>query len=163
MLEICRRSPEKGYRHFFYGGGAGVAQKLAETLQQRFPGLKVAGSYTPPFRPLNATEEAELIGLVSEAKPDFFWVGLSTPKQERFMAQYLGRLDARLMAGVGAAFDFHTGGIGDSPEWMKKSGLQWLHRLWQEPRRLWRRYLINNPKFIWKIGMQLTGLRHYEL
>jgi N-acetylglucosaminyldiphosphoundecaprenol N-acetyl-beta-D-mannosaminyltransferase len=109
------------------------------------------------------TEEAELIALVAKTKPDVFWVGLSTPKQERFMAHYLDRLEVRLMVGVGAAFDLHTGGTKDAPFWVKQAGLQWLHRLVQEPRRLWRRYLINNPKFIWNVGLQFLGLRKFEI
>jgi N-acetylglucosaminyldiphosphoundecaprenol N-acetyl-beta-D-mannosaminyltransferase len=96
-------------------------------------------------------------------KPDIFWVGLSTPKQERFMADYFDRLDTRLMLGVGAAFDLLTGRMADAPDWMKKSGLQWAHRLVQDPRRLWRRYLVNNPKFLIAITAQLLGLHHYQL
>jgi len=106
---------------------------------------------------------AELAALVAETKPDVFWVGLSTPKQEQFMARYVGTLHVKLMVGVGAAFDIHTGGIKDAPSWLKGAGLQWLHRLAQEPRRLWRRYLINNPKFIWSIGLQALGLRKFKI
>lgn len=163
MLELCRFSVQREYRHFVYGGNPGVAARLAVELTRQFPGLHVVGSYTPPFRPLNATEDAELSALVAETKPDVFWVGLSTPKQERFMAQYSNKLDVRLMVGVGAAFDIHTGGIEDAPAWMKNLGLQWLHRLVQEPRRLWKRYLINNPKFIWNIGLQLLRIRKFNI
>ena len=102
MLRICALSAEKGYTHFFYGGNAGVADQLKDSLTKRFPGMKVVGTYTPPFRPLYAEEEAELIRMVFETKPDFFWVGLSTPKQERFMDQYISKLDTKLMFGVGA-------------------------------------------------------------
>lgn len=161
MLRICEISGKKGYRHFFYGGGPGVAEKLQQVLMDRFPGLKVVGTYTPPFRNLNEQEEGELRRIVATAKPDFLWVGLSTPKQERFMARYISLLEAKLMIGVGAAFDFHIGLIQDAPDWVKKAGLQWLHRLCQEPARLWKRYLINNPLFIWKITLQLLGLSHY--
>ena len=94
--------------------------------------------------------------------PHILWVGLSTPKQERFMNQYMDRLPVNLMVGVGAAFDIHTGGINDAPSWMKAAGIQWLHRLFQEPKRLWRRYLINNPKFVWIVSLQLLGLRQYK-
>jgi N-acetylglucosaminyldiphosphoundecaprenol N-acetyl-beta-D-mannosaminyltransferase len=163
MIDLCRFSVSRGYRHFLYGGRNGVVEQLANELTKRFPGLKIVGTYTPPFRPLNSNEESDLAALVSETKPDVFWVGLSTPKQERFMDKYLEKLDVKLMVGVGAAFDIHTGTIKDAPLWMKIAGLQWLHRLAQEPRRLWKRYLINNPKFIWNISLQLLGLRKLSI
>jgi N-acetylglucosaminyldiphosphoundecaprenol N-acetyl-beta-D-mannosaminyltransferase len=158
LLEMCKLSVGHGYRNFFYGGNEGVAPLLAETLQQRFLGLQVVGTYTPPFRLLNAVEEAELLSEVHKLKPDILWVGLSTPKQERFMAAYLDQLGVPLLVGVGAAFDIHTGRIQDAPTWMKKSGLQWLHRLLQEPRRLGRRYLVNNPKFLYLLLREALGL-----
>jgi N-acetylglucosaminyldiphosphoundecaprenol N-acetyl-beta-D-mannosaminyltransferase len=163
MLKLCARSVEKGYTHFFYGGGPGVADELKEALQTRFPGLKVVGTYTPPFRPLSLEEERELIEQVAGVKPDLFWIGLSTPKQERFMAEFLHKLDTKLMLGVGAAFDIHTGRIADSPPWLQAMGLQWLHRLMQDPARLWKRYLTNNPRFLCLIAMQLLRIRQYEL
>lgn len=159
MLQMCRLSLVRGYRHFLFGGKPGVAPRLAEELVRRFPGLQVVGTYTPPFRPLNDAENAELAAQVKRAKPDIFWVGLSTPKQERFMAEYISRLDTNLMVGVGAAFDVHTGQTKDAPQWVKLCGLQWLHRLVQEPRRLWRRYLVNNPRFLVQITLQFLGLR----
>jgi len=160
MIEMCRLSVERGYRHFFYGGNEGVAELLGERLTERFPGLRVVGTYTPPFRTLNAQEEADLIELVRDSNPHIIWVGLSTPKQERFMARYLNRLNVPIMVGVGAAFDIHTGRIQDAPGWMKRSGMQWFHRLLQEPKRLSRRYLINNPKFVFKIVLQFLGLKY---
>ena len=105
MIELCRRSVARGFRHFLYGGKEGVAEELAERLRQRIPGLQIVGTYTPPFRPLNAVEERDLQIQVAACKPDIFWVGLSTPKQEQFMARYSERLDTKLMVGVGAAFD----------------------------------------------------------
>jgi N-acetylglucosaminyldiphosphoundecaprenol N-acetyl-beta-D-mannosaminyltransferase len=155
LLELCRLSLERGYRHFFYGGQEGVAQALAANLQERFPGLCVAGTYTPPFRPLTPDEEAELMEKVQSTRPDVFWVGLSTPKQERFMSAYVDRLNVPLMVGVGAAFDMHTGRAKDAPVWMKRTGLQWLHRLCQEPKRLGKRYLTKNPAFVLKVTRQL--------
>lgn len=163
MLEICRLSLAKGYTHFLYGGKPGVAQRLQGELQREFPGIRILGTYCPPFRQLNGAEEDELIQLVADLKPDLFWVGLSTPKQERFMAEFIHRLDTKLMLGVGAAFDIHAGLLRDSPAWIKKAGLQWLHRLTQEPARLWKRYLINNPEFLVKICLQLTGLKRYKI
>jgi len=163
MLEFCRHSVAHGYRHFFYGGKEGVAAQLAASLRRRLPGLQIVGTYTPPFRPLNTDEEQQLAALVAGCKPDVFWVGLSTPKQEQFMARYFSRLDTTLMVGVGAAFDIHTGHIKDAPAWVKTAGLQWLHRLGQEPRRLAKRYLINNPKFVVRILLQFTGIQNYSL
>jgi N-acetylglucosaminyldiphosphoundecaprenol N-acetyl-beta-D-mannosaminyltransferase len=162
MLELCALSVKRGYRHFLYGGNPGVAEQLGQVLSERFPGLRIVGSYTPPFRPLNESEREDLKESVAKANPDVIWVGLSTPKQEQFMAEYIDLLETHLMVGVGAAFDIHTGRIIDAPAWMKRSGLQWLHRLIQEPRRLWRRYLINNPKFLWNVGLQLLQLKTYE-
>jgi len=154
MLEICRLSEERGYTHYLYGGNAGVVEKLAGALRKDYPKLNIVGMNTPPFRPLNHTEELELQEHVREARPDFVWVGLSTPKQERFMASHIAALDCTLMLGVGAAFDIHTGATKDAPSWVKRAGLQWLHRLQQEPRRLWKRYLLNNPKFMFNIALQ---------
>jgi N-acetylglucosaminyldiphosphoundecaprenol N-acetyl-beta-D-mannosaminyltransferase len=161
MTAMFRLSVERGYRNFLYGGNLGVAELLSETLQLKFPGLQVVGTYTPPFRSLTLEEEEEILTQVRESKPDILWVGLSTPKQERFMAHYVDRLQVPLLVGVGAAFDYHTGRIRDCSEWIKRAGLQWLHRLMQDPRRLWRRYLRNNPAFLWHIAWQISRLRRY--
>ena len=158
MLEVCRLSEERGYTHFFYGGNMGVAEKLASSLRLLYPSLKVVGMFTPPFRPLNPLEEHILRERVMQARPDFVWIGLSTPKQERFMAEHIEGLDCTLMLGVGAAFDIHTGAKKDAPHWVKRAGLQWFHRFLQEPGRLWKRYLINNPKFVFHITLQLLGI-----
>jgi N-acetylglucosaminyldiphosphoundecaprenol N-acetyl-beta-D-mannosaminyltransferase len=160
MAALCELSAERGYRNFFYGGKPGVAELLAKKLQARFPGLHVAGSYAPPFGDLSAAQEKEVCEQLHAARPHIVWVGLSTPRQERFMAQFVDRLQAPLMVGVGAAFDYHTGQIHDSPAWVKRAGLQWLHRLMQDPRRLWRRYLRNNPAFLWHIARQFAGVRY---
>ena len=163
MLKFCEVSSRKGYTHFFYGGQPGVAEQLKESLTHRYPGLSVLGTYTPPFRPLNQEEASELCNLLIRLKPDVTWIGLGAPKQELFMAEYLGRLDTTLMVGVGAAFDMHTGRIKDAPRWMKRAGLAWLHRLKQEPRRLWKRYLQTNPRFLCEITLQLLRLKKYDL
>jgi N-acetylglucosaminyldiphosphoundecaprenol N-acetyl-beta-D-mannosaminyltransferase len=162
MLNLCRDSVRRGVTHFFYGGAPGVAQDLKRSLQSQLPGLQVVGTYTPPFRALSMKEHFDLVRQVNEAKPDMIWVGLSTPKQERFMAEYLPKFNA-IMLGVGAAFDLHTGRMSDSPQWVKNSGMQWAHRLAQDPRRLWKRYAVNNPKFLFAISAQLLGLRQYRL
>jgi N-acetylglucosaminyldiphosphoundecaprenol N-acetyl-beta-D-mannosaminyltransferase len=163
MLDVCAWSETSGAKHFFYGGADGVADLLTLKLQEKFPKLQVVGTYTPPFRALNGTEVAELQNKVSAAQPDFFWVGLSTPKQEKFMAEFLPRLDATLMLGVGAAFDFHSGRTKQAPRWMQRTGLEWFFRLCSEPRRLGRRYLRNNPLFLLKFFAQKAGLKKYPL
>jgi N-acetylglucosaminyldiphosphoundecaprenol N-acetyl-beta-D-mannosaminyltransferase len=163
MLDVCAWSEKNSCRHFFYGGAEGVAEQLGEKLKARFPKLEVAGTYTPPFRPLTAAEENELQQRVRTARADIVWVGLSTPKQEKFMVEYLPKLDATLLIGVGAAFDFHAGRTRQAPRWMQRSGLEWLFRLASEPRRLGKRYLKNNPLFAWKIAGQLSGLKQYPL
>ena len=148
MLACCQRSLETGARHYFFGGAPGIADRLAERLSARFPGLAVAGTYCPPFRPMSPEEDAELIARIDSAAADIVWVGLSTPKQERWMASHMGRLSAPVLVGVGAAFDFHAGVKRQAPRWMQRSGLEWLFRLASEPRRLGRRYLVNNPLFV---------------
>jgi N-acetylglucosaminyldiphosphoundecaprenol N-acetyl-beta-D-mannosaminyltransferase len=163
MLEIVGRKDLSHCRHFLIGGTPGVAQQLRNELLRRFPWACIAGTFTPPFRAMTAQEDAELISQVQLSKPDIIWVGMSTPKQDRFMSRYLPMLDTKLMVGVGAAFLYHTGAIRDSPNWVKRAGLQWLHRLLQEPRRLWRRYLLNVPLFLVQAALQATGVRSYAV
>jgi N-acetylglucosaminyldiphosphoundecaprenol N-acetyl-beta-D-mannosaminyltransferase len=162
MAELCRWGLRRGYRHFLYGGKPGVAALLRERLERRFPGIEVVGSYTPPFGVLSEAQESELREQIAACKPDILWVGLSTPRQEHFMAEHIGKLDVALMAGVGAAFDIHAGLVRDSPDWIKQCGLQWLDRLRKEPHRLWRRYLANNPAFVWNIALQVSGIRRFS-
>jgi N-acetylglucosaminyldiphosphoundecaprenol N-acetyl-beta-D-mannosaminyltransferase len=163
MLRVCESSVARGYSHFFYGGAPGIAQELAGKLSTRVPGLRVAGMFTPPFRQLTPAEDQTLVRQVAESKPDIIWVGLSTPKQERFMAEYCPRLQATLFLGVGAAFDFHAGRLRQAPRWVQRSGLEWLFRLGCEPRRLWRRYFRNNPLFLMRAGLQLSRLKNYPI
>jgi len=163
MRRVCEISAPEGITHFLYGGKPGAAEQLKAVLTEQFPGLQIVGTYTPPFRSLNASEEQELAEIVTRLKPDVFWVSLSTPKQEQFMARYSNILETQLMVGVGAAFDYLIGSIRDAPGWVKAAGLQWLHRLMQEPRRLSNRYLVNNPRFLWEITLQMAGLRTYPL
>jgi N-acetylglucosaminyldiphosphoundecaprenol N-acetyl-beta-D-mannosaminyltransferase len=154
MLACCERSVSPEYRHFFYGGAPGVAERLAERLRARFPGLKVAGTYSPPFRPATASEREAVVREINGTQPDIVWVGLSTPKQERWMAAHVKRLTAPVLIGVGAAFDFHAGVKRQAPRWIQRSGLEWAFRMMSEPRRLGPRYLVNNPLFMWRL---LTG------
>ena len=163
MLDVCAWSEASGAKHFFYGGADGVAELLAQKLKEKFPKLQVAGTFTPPFRALNADEEKSLAEQVRAVQPDVLWVGLSTPKQEKFMAEYLPKLDVTLMAGVGAAFDFHSGRVRQAPRWMQRSGLEWFYRLCSEPRRLAKRYFCNNPLFVLRFFGQVTGLKKYPL
>lgn len=152
---FCRESAG-AYRHFFYGGIPGAAERLAKTLRDRF-GILVAGTYTPPFRPLTNAEESELAALVEKSSPDILWVGLSTPKQENWMYQHRHKLKVPLMLGVGAAFDLNSGNVQRAPVWMRDHGLEWLFRLAAEPRRLWKRYLVTIPHAFWYVGMELMG------
>jgi len=163
MLEVCKWSEKSGARHFFYGGADGVACLLAQKLKAKFPKMEIAGTFTPPFRALSDGEFRDLRRTISNTQPDILWVGLSTPKQEKFMAEFLPKLDATLMIGVGAAFDFHSGRMRQAPRWMQRSGLEWFYRLCSEPRRLAKRYFKNNPLFALKIAGQLCGLKKYPL
>jgi N-acetylglucosaminyldiphosphoundecaprenol N-acetyl-beta-D-mannosaminyltransferase len=159
MLACCEAGLGRGYRHFFYGGAPGVGERLAERLRERFDGLRVAGIYAPPFRPLTPDEDAALVEQINASQADIVWVGLSTPKQERWMAAHVGRLTASALIGVGAAFDFNAGLKPQAPRWMQRSGLEWSFRLATEPRRLWKRYATNNPLFVWKFAVESLGRR----
>jgi N-acetylglucosaminyldiphosphoundecaprenol N-acetyl-beta-D-mannosaminyltransferase len=161
MLALCEHSVSKGYRHFFYGGADGVAQELAVELEKRYPGLQVAGTYSPLFRAVGEMEDPEIIEKINAANPDIVWVGLGTPKQDFWVARHRPVLDAPVLVAVGAAFDFFTGRVPQAPMWMQRSGLEWLFRLIKEPRRLAFRYLVYNPLFLMSIFLQLTGLRRY--
>lgn len=184
-------SERKCHTHFLYGSTEETLCKLKTNLEEKFPGIQIAGTFAPPFRPLTEDEELDLQQKVAVCKPDFFWVGLSTPKQERFMFAHCANmngergtsnidcennatthnlqltkkypLEAGIFIGVGAAFDIHAGNMKDTPKWIQNAGLQWLHRLCKEPRRLWRRYLWIVPGFLWLAFLQVTGLKRFEL
>jgi N-acetylglucosaminyldiphosphoundecaprenol N-acetyl-beta-D-mannosaminyltransferase len=151
MLAFCEQTSANAYRHFFYGGKPGVAEKLAKMLARHFPGICVAGTYSPPFRPLTAEEDEEVVALINAAAADVVWVGLSTPKQERWMSEHRNCLRAPVLVGVGAAFDIHSGVVRQAPRWMRENGLEWLFRLLQEPRRLWWRYLGYGSEFVFSV------------
>jgi N-acetylglucosaminyldiphosphoundecaprenol N-acetyl-beta-D-mannosaminyltransferase len=163
MLALCELSVKRGYTHYFYGGAAGVAEQLARRLQQRFPGLNIVGACSPPFRTQMSKEEPELLRQINQARPDIIWVGLGTPKQDLWMATHRPLLSAPVLIGIGAAFDFHTGRVPQAPPWMQHNGLEWLFRLWQEPHRLWYRYLVYNPLFILLILAQTLKLKRYSI
>jgi N-acetylglucosaminyldiphosphoundecaprenol N-acetyl-beta-D-mannosaminyltransferase len=157
LMETFCRTTGSTYRHFFYGGGPGVAETLAKSLQRRY-NIIVAGTYTPPFRQLTEEEQRKVASYVAEVSPHVLWVGLSTPKQEKWMHRNRKQLSVQVMLGVGAAFDFNCGNIRQAPAWMRENGLEWMFRLSTEPQRLWRRYLISIPKAVGLVCLELAGL-----
>ncbi len=148
MLAVCERAAQRHWRCYLYGGTRDALDRLDARLTARFPGLCIVGAHSPPFRELTPEEDDAVTRAINVAQPDIVWVGLSTPKQERWMAAHEGRLDASAIVGVGAAFDIHAGTLRQAPRWMQQAGLEWLFRLAVEPRRLWRRYLGNIPRFL---------------
>ena len=163
MLAVCDAGRAVGLRHYFFGGHPGVAERLVARLTAKFPGIEVAGCFTPPFRELDDSEVAAWRSEVACTQPDVVWVGLGTPKQERFMAQHWRDLDAGVLIGVGAAFDFLSGRIRQAPRWMQRGGLEWLFRLVTEPRRLGPRYLATNPLFVLRVLAQASRFRKYPI
>ena len=162
MLEVCHKTASTSCSHFLVGGAPGVADRLATVLMHRFPGLVIAGTCSPPFQPLTENQEQDLVATINRAAPDILWVGFSTPKQEQWMHRHRDRLKAAVLLGVGAAFDIHTGTRRQAPRWMRENGWEWLFRLLQEPKRLWRRYLIYGPQFLFYVALELLKLRSFE-
>jgi N-acetylglucosaminyldiphosphoundecaprenol N-acetyl-beta-D-mannosaminyltransferase len=164
MRTFCRETGAAGcdYRHFLYGGDAGVPEQLGKVLETSCPGMRVVGSYSPPFRSLSGDEDAEIVAMINNARPDVLWVGLSTPKQEKWMYEHRDRLHVPVIVGVGAAFDFLSSRKKQAPAWMQENGLEWMFRLLQEPGRLWRRYILGGAKFAFLVGLELLGLRRVE-
>lgn len=148
MNEIFQISAENHYKHFFYGAMPETLDILRNKLTEKYPGIEIAGMYSPPYRELTDAEDAEVIRIISGADADFVWVGLGAPKQERWMAQHQWKVKG-FMVGVGAGFDYFAEKIKRAPKWMQKCNLEWLYRLFQEPKRLFKRYFYSNPKFIW--------------
>jgi N-acetylglucosaminyldiphosphoundecaprenol N-acetyl-beta-D-mannosaminyltransferase len=148
MFEICQRAAALGHRIFLYGGREETLATLTERLVRRFPGLQIAGAYSPPFRELTGDEESAVTVRIRQSDADIVFVGISTPKQERWMYQHRHTFSGVTLIGVGAAFDFHAGRIRQAPKWMQRRGLEWLFRLLTEPARLWRRYLLTTPQFL---------------
>ena len=161
MLSLCATAAQRGWPCYFYGGGPGVASRVAAVLGRRFPGLRVAGASAPPFRALDPEEEESERRGINDARPTLVFVALGCPKQERWMAAQRPHLEAAVLIGVGAAFDFHAGTVRQAPRWMMRAGLEWLFRFSQEPRRLWHRYLVYNPLFVLHVLMQILGRRRH--
>jgi N-acetylglucosaminyldiphosphoundecaprenol N-acetyl-beta-D-mannosaminyltransferase len=160
MLRYNDRCAERGHRVWLYGGrDQGSLVQLALNMRQRHPQIKIVGGYSPPFRPLSAQEEDEVVRQINEARPDVLWVGIGVPKQEKWMARMRDRLEVPVMCGVGAAFDFHAGRISQAPGWMQERGLEWIYRIAQEPRRLLPRYLYYNPRFVMAFARQYMAER----
>jgi N-acetylglucosaminyldiphosphoundecaprenol N-acetyl-beta-D-mannosaminyltransferase len=157
MLALCEQGLAEGWRHYFYGATDDVLADLAARLTGRFPSLQIAGAWAPPFRPLTPDEEVDVIARINGARADLVWVGIGTPKQDFWMAHFRSRLEAPVLIAVGAAFNFHAGHVPQAPRWMMAAGLEWLFRLAMEPRRLWRRYVIGIPRFIWLVARQGLG------
>jgi N-acetylglucosaminyldiphosphoundecaprenol N-acetyl-beta-D-mannosaminyltransferase len=161
MLALCQTGLNAGYRHFFYGGAPGVAELMAAKLVEKFQGLLVAGLHAPPLRPAGVREASSVLEAINASRADIVWVGLGTPKQDYWVADHRDALVAPALIAVGAAFDFHAGKVRQAPRWMQRSGLEWLFRLSQEPRRLAFRYLVYNPTFVFKTLLQMLGLTNY--
>jgi len=149
VLSLCERGQDFGFRHYFYGGAPEFNEQLLENLRKKFPRLQIVGACSPPFRNLTPEEEKENLEKINQASPDIVWVGLGTPKQDYWMDRMRPLLNAPVLIAVGAAFDLHSGRIRQAPVWMRRAGLEWSFRLLMEPKRLWRRYLIGNPRFIY--------------
>lgn len=147
MLELFKISMQGGYRHYFYGATEETLAAMRQVLERDYPGIEIAGMYAPPFRETTQEEDEQIIQQINESRPDFIWVGLGAPKQEQWMYHHMGKLDGVLI-GVGAGFDYLAGYIKRAPRWMQKMSLEWVYRLLQDPKRLWRRYFTSNVKFI---------------
>ena len=155
MLRYCERSRDRGHRVFLYGGrDQGSLAQLTLNLRLRFPGIKIVGGYSPPFRALTEDEDKAIAEQINAARPDVVWVGTGVPKQEKWMARQRDRLDAPVLVGVGAAFDFHAGRVSMAPQWMQDRGLEWTYRITQEPRRLLPRYVVHNPRFVARVALR---------
>ncbi len=157
MMKVLQETRHGEVGHFLYGGDEGVADLLSERIRARYPGIRIEGTYCPPFRPLTEIEKADVARTINQSGAEIVWVGISTPKQEHWMAEMRPLLNAPVLIGVGAAFDFHTGLKKMAPRWMQRAALEWLFRLCSEPRRLWRRYLFGVPRFLVLVVLESVG------
>ena len=152
MLAICEAGLDSEWKHCLYGATTEVLEKLRQQFEARFPRIKIVESIAPPFRPLTEAEQADVVERINAALPDIVWVGLGTPKQDLWMGEFRDKLTAPVLIAVGAAFNFHAGRVAQAPHWMQRAGLEWLFRLYKEPRRLWKRYVLGNPRFLWLLA-----------
>jgi N-acetylglucosaminyldiphosphoundecaprenol N-acetyl-beta-D-mannosaminyltransferase len=157
MLEFLKLAEKRGYRSFFYGDTADTLELLSVRLQERFPGLQIAGTFSPPFRPLTHVEDEDVIRMINDSRPDVLWVGLGLPKQEQWIYEHRSRLNVPVAVGVGAAFKFLSGKVKRAPTWIGDHGLEWLWRFLHEPKKLWRRVLIDGPRFLFYVGLEIKG------
>ena len=162
MWAFGELAAQRGYSHFFYGDTEGVLRQLIERMSERLPGFRVAGAYSPPFRPLTPEEDAEIVGMINQARPDVLWVGLGLPKQERWIFEHRDKLEAPVMVAVGAAFKFVSGAMKRAPLGMQERGLEFIWRFWHEPRRTWHRFFVYGPLFLWRLFLEERGLKKYE-
>lgn len=163
MLACFARGCETGYCHFLYGSSEANLAKLRANLESHFPAARIVGTHSPPFRALTEQEDAEIVGIINASEADIVWVGLSTPKQEKWMAEHRNWLRAPVLIGVGAAFDFNAGVVRQAPRFVQRSGFEWLFRTMVEPRRLWKRYAVNNPCFLWGVAQQALRLKKFSI
>lgn len=153
MSEIFRISVQNGWKHYFYGSTSDTLELLRAKLTEKYPGIRIAGTCSPPFRELSCEEENKIVTRINETNPDFIWIGLGAPKQELFMYKHRDKF-CGVMIGVGAGFNFHAGTVKRAPVWMQKAGLEWFYRMLQEPGRLWKRYMSTNLKFLWLVNVK---------
>jgi len=161
MKAFFEKADQSGYRSFFYGDTDETLAQLKSRLEEKYPGHQVVGMYSPPFRQLSDEEDRQIVDMINDAKPDVLWVGLGMPKQDRWIYEHLDRLHMPLAIGVGAAFGFHSGKVTRVPEWIGRNGLEWVWRLACEPKKLWRRDILDGPRFIAHVLLEMTGLRKY--
>ena len=163
MARACARASADSLRFYLYGGrNQGALLQLTLNLRHRYPAVRIVGGYSPPHRPLSDEERDAVAEEINRTGADVVWVGIGVPKQEKWMAQMRPRLEAAVLVGVGAAFDFHAGLVSQAPGWLQRAGLEWAYRLAHEPRRLWRRYVRYNPRFVGAFARQLAAYRRAE-
>ncbi len=163
MREFFKITEGKGYSHFFYGATEDTLDKLIKNIKALYPKTKIAGFYAPPFKPLTEEEDNKIIEMINKIVPDVLWVGIGCPKQELWMHNHSKKLNIPVMLGVGAAFDFLAGTKPQAPRWIRDNGFEWLFRLFIEPKRLWRRYLVGYPLFVYYVLIDLAFKSHSRL
>jgi N-acetylglucosaminyldiphosphoundecaprenol N-acetyl-beta-D-mannosaminyltransferase len=162
MREFFRLASQKGYSSYFYGDTDATLSALRQTLARDYPGHKIAGAFSPPFQPMTPAEDRAIVERINAARPDVLWVGLGTPKQDIWIHERLERLHVPAAIGVGAAFAFVAGAVPRCPDWIGRAGFEWVYRFVKEPRKLWRRDLLDGPRFLFHLGLELAGWRRDE-